>query len=69
MKTYRVTRQHYDDRQYWAGEERSLSDADARALMDAGLLEPMQEKPKAAEPKAAPAPENKQKIAPANKAG
>lgn len=38
MGTYKVARQHYGDKQYFEGETRDMPAADAKALIDAGLL-------------------------------
>lgn len=59
---YKVLLQHYGDRQYWAGDEREVTDADTAAYLIAqGLIAP--------EGKAQPAPQNKAAPAPQNKSG
>lgn len=59
MKKYHVLRQHYGDRQYWAGGTREMRESDAKRLLKMGVL---------AEEKAAKKPENKQAAKPENKA-
>lgn len=54
---FEVLRQHYGDRQYWQGDERDMSEADAKTLVANGVLR-----------KARPAPRNKAMKAPENKA-
>ena len=39
MQTYKVIRQHYGDKQYWVGDERDLSDFDAKKLLENGVIE------------------------------
>ncbi len=39
MQTYKVVRQHYGDKQYWQGDERQLSDLDAKRLLENGIVE------------------------------
>ena len=43
-KKFQVLRQHYGDKQYWAGEERELEEGDAKALVEAGTLKAKAEK-------------------------
>ena len=38
MQTYKVIRQHYGDKQYWFGDERDLSDFDAKRLLEQGVI-------------------------------
>ena len=58
MQTYKVIRQHYGDKQYWVGDERDLSDFDAKRLLEHGVIAD----------KKAPEPSNKRAQAPKNKA-
>lgn len=58
---YRVIKQHYGDRQYWAGDEREInSEPTAKELVAKGLIAPLN--------KAEPVPKNKMAKAPQNKA-
>lgn len=74
-REYDVARIHEGDKLYNEGDVRTLNEADAKHLVDLGVLIPRKdkaapaEKP-AAEPaeKAEPAPINKAEPAPANKA-
>ena len=43
MQTYKVIRQHYGDKQYWVGDERDLSDFDAKRLIEQGVIEAKKE--------------------------
>lgn len=43
MQTYKVIRQHYGDKQYWVGDERDLSDFDAKRLIEQGVVEAKKE--------------------------
>ena len=58
MQTYKVIRQHYGDKQYWVGDERDLSDFDAKRLIEQGVIEAKKE----------PELSNKRAQAPKNKA-
>jgi hypothetical protein len=60
MPEYKVLRQHDGDKQYWEGDKRELSAADAKQLVDLGVL-------KEVKAKAETAPQNKAEPAPANK--
>ena len=63
---YTVTRQHYGDRQYHAGDEREIGNKnDANKLIKAGLIEELDSKPTK---KAAPKTRNKAEPDPDNKA-
>ena len=58
---YTVLRQHYGDKQYYAGDRRKVdNNHDAKALIDMGLIAPTTQKAKASpKNKAEPALENK----------
>lgn len=59
---YKVTRQHYGDQQYYAGDIREVTNEhDAKILIDMGLIAPLEgEKAKAApKNKAEPKVQNK----------
>jgi hypothetical protein len=58
---FRVLRRMDGDRLYEAGEEREMTAADAKHLVDLGVLEPIAVKAEAT-------PQNKAEPAPANKA-
>ena len=58
MQTYKVIRQHYGDKQYWVGDERDLSDFDAKRLLEQDVIAD----------KKAPELSNKRAQAPKNKA-
>jgi hypothetical protein len=58
---FRVLRRMDGDRLYEEGDEREMTAAEAKHLVDLGALEPI-------EAKAEPAPQNKSEPAPANKA-
>jgi len=62
-REYSVTRIHEGDRIYREGDTRTLSESDAKHLVELGVLVPRPDKPKAE-----PAPMNKAEPAPANKA-
>lgn len=71
METYKVARQHYGDKQYFEGETRDMLAADAKALIDAGLLindNADDKKAAAAAKKAEKAAANKMAAEPTNKA-
>lgn len=72
METYKVARQHYGDKQYFEGEKRDMLAADAKALIDAGLLidgnAADDKKAAAAAKKAEKAAANKMAAEPTNKA-
>lgn len=62
---YKVTRQHWGDRQYMEGESREVkNESDAKELLRMGLIA----EPDAKEEKAAPKPKNKMAKEPENKA-
>ena len=62
---YKVTRQHWGDKQYHEGDEREVKvKADADILIGMGLIAD----PDAREEKAAPKPKNKMAKEPENKA-
>lgn len=63
---YEVLRQHYgDNKQYWAGDERSITTkSDAEQLIKAGLIAEVDDKKEKAAPKA----KNKMAKETANKA-
>ena len=74
---YKVTKQHWGDKQYFEGDTREVkNDSDAKELMRMGMLEDpkaAEAKKKAAadaekETKAAPKPKNKAEKEPVNKA-
>lgn len=72
---YKVIRQHYGDRQYYAGESREVANEhDAQTLIKMGLIAPFggeSENPTAEQKgkaKAKPAHKNKAETAPQNKA-
>ena len=58
MQTYKVIRQHYGDKQYWVGDERDLSDFDAKRLLEQDVITD----------KKAPEPSNKRAQSVKNKA-
>lgn len=59
---YQVIKQHYGDKQYWAGETRTLdNEQDANELINMGLIAPLDEK-------AEKTPKNKNGKQPKNKA-
>ena len=58
MQTYKVIRQHYGDKQYWVGDERIVSDYDAKRLIEQDVIEAKKE----------PELSNKRAQAPKNKA-
>lgn len=58
---FKVLRQHYGDKQYFAGDEREANEADVAHLVEVGVLEK-------AGSKSEDAPLNKAEAAPANKA-
>jgi hypothetical protein len=64
MVTYKVLRSHEGDRFYKDGETRELSTADAKHLVDLGVLE----EAVSGSEKAEMPPENKQEASPLNKA-
>ncbi len=59
--TYKVLRQMDGDKQYFEGDTRELTEAEAKHLVDLGVLE------KTGKAKSEPAAENKAEEAPANK--
>ena len=60
---YIVKRQHYGDKQYYAGDTRTVTNKqDAQKLIDMGLIAEI------SETKAAPKPQNKMAKEPNNKA-
>lgn len=62
---YKVTRQHWGDRQYMEGQEREVkNESDAKELLRMGLIAEAE----ANAEKAAPKPKNKMAKDPANKA-
>jgi len=60
---YKVLRQMDGDRQYLEGDTRELTEAEAKHLVDLGVLK------RVGSAKSEPASENKAEAAPANKAG
>jgi len=58
---FKVLKQHYGDKQYFAGDEREANEAEVAHLVKAGVLQ-------ASGGKSEPAPANKAEAAPANKA-
>jgi hypothetical protein len=70
MPDYKVLRQHDGDKQYWEGDKRTLPAADAKHLVDLGVLKEIKAKAEAAPlNKAEPAPANKAAPSSAKKAG
>lgn len=62
---YKVTRQHWGDKQYYEGDEREVAvKSDANLLIDMGLIAEVA----AVDEKAAAKPKNKMAKEPANKA-
>lgn len=61
LTTYDVLRQHFGDRQYYEGEQRELSSAEAKSLVSLGVLAERQAK-------AEPPLLNKAERVPTNKA-
>lgn len=61
MAQYRVLIQHDGDHQYWQGDKRTMAEADAKHLVDLGVLEPIGTKSEDAPANKAegPAPSNK----------
>ncbi len=53
MQTYIVKRQHFGDKQYWQGDERQLSDLDAKKLLENGVIE-VKKEPELSNKKAQP---------------
>lgn len=58
---FKVLKQHYGDKQYFAGDTREANEADVKHLVERGVLQ-------AVGGKSEPAPVNKAEAAPANKA-
>lgn len=69
-REYDVARIHEGDKLYKEGDVRVLNEAEAKHLVDLGVLVPRQDRDPDTAPaeKAEPAPENKAEPAPANKA-
>ena len=53
MQTYRVVRQHYGDKQYRQGDDRQLSEYDAKRLIEQGVVE-VKKEPELSNKKAQP---------------
>jgi hypothetical protein len=65
---YKVLRRMDGDRLYEPGDVREMMAADAKHLLDLGVLEPVDGKAEKGAEKAEPAPANKAEPPPANKA-
>ncbi|SUO95256.1 hypothetical protein [Suttonella ornithocola] len=61
MKEYLVTRQHYGDKQYYAGDTRTVDDDTARYLIDLGVIKAITEEKAEPEHKNKSEPEHKNK--------
>lgn len=69
MAKFRVLRRHDGDKEYHEGDERILSKADAKHLVDLGVLEVVEDDEAPEGEKAEKVPANKaEKAAPKNKA-